>query len=198
LAICPKCQSEIEIQQQFFGGLFTCPKCQAVYFTNFDGIPEGSSAEPSVSTNQEVYSSTENQPEVAAPTTFDSPMSFEPIENQLMSPPNEQNLSADLLGSIPEEKNDLNDVVRYGNSDQVSSPISYRLTISGIDLLQNINELKEVFSDSKLQINFSDLKKRIQNGHLTLEGLTPAKSAVLAQRIRTLNLSMKWELKIYE
>ncbi|MFN8846407.1 MAG: hypothetical protein ACK5V3_12925 [Bdellovibrionales bacterium] len=210
MAICPKCHSDVEIQQQFFGGLFTCPKCQAVYFTNFDGVPEGSSTEPSAPDQSNLANQF---------SQVDQSMTFEPMQNleniesqgnqenreneenpgfQAVDQSIEQNFFEDLNENPPQQKDNLNDVVRYGNSDQVSSPISYRLIISGIDLLQNMNELKEAISDSKLQINFSDLKGKIKKGQLILEGLTPAKAAVLAQRIRTLNLSMKWELKIYE
>ncbi len=187
MATCPKCQSDIEITQQFFGGLFTCPRCQAVFFTNFDGVPEASSAssteisEPMV---QEISTGDEGQTEKGAPSTFDSPM-----ESQISQEPKE-------AFSVNQEN--LNDVIRYGNSDQVSSPMSYRLVIEGLDLLQNVNELKEVISDSKLQLNFSELKRKIHKGQLVIERLTPAKAAVLAQRMRALNLSMKWELKIYE
>lgn len=38
--ICPNCQTEVEVTEQHYGALFTCPSCQAVYFINFDGKPE--------------------------------------------------------------------------------------------------------------------------------------------------------------
>ena len=205
MAICPKCQSSIEIQPQFFGGLFTCPKCQAVYFTNFDGVPEGS-------TEQGLEPSNFNSP----PLSQDAPMAYqdsppisapqEEFENQMViQPDNINNQMEPQFSSEPEQTpmetssaDKLNDVVRYGNSDQASSPMSYRLVINGLDIIQNVNELKEVISDAKLQLSFSELKRKIQNGQLVIEGLSPAKAAVIAQRIRALNLSMKWELKIYE
>jgi hypothetical protein len=46
LAICPSCQAQIEIGSGFYGGLFTCPNCRAVYFIGFDGTPEGVQATP--------------------------------------------------------------------------------------------------------------------------------------------------------
>lgn len=38
--ICPSCHNEVEVLERNYGALFTCSKCQAVYFVNFDGLPE--------------------------------------------------------------------------------------------------------------------------------------------------------------
>lgn len=40
MAQCPVCQSEIVITSQHFGTLFTCPKCNAVFFVDWGGQPE--------------------------------------------------------------------------------------------------------------------------------------------------------------
>ncbi len=40
MAVCPSCPAQIEVGSEFFGGLFTCPSCRAVYFIGFDGVPE--------------------------------------------------------------------------------------------------------------------------------------------------------------
>jgi len=37
---CPNCNNEVEVLERNYGALFTCPKCQAVYFVNFDGTAE--------------------------------------------------------------------------------------------------------------------------------------------------------------
>lgn len=199
MAICPKCQSEVQIAPQFFGGLFTCPKCQAVYFTNFDGIPEGSAQEPAPLEMSgpmdpgaafEPAPMTETMPLTAEETP--TPNDFAPLDSVV------ENFDPVPDAPVPLAEPDLKDVVRYGNTDQSGSPMTYRLTIDGLDLLQSVNELKEVLSDSKLQIDFNALKKRIREGRLVIEQLSPAKAAVLAQRLRALNLSMKWELKLYE
>ena len=46
MAVCPSCKAQIEISSEFFGGLFTCPLCKAVYFIGFDGTPEGFTPPP--------------------------------------------------------------------------------------------------------------------------------------------------------
>lgn len=40
MMICPQCESEVPVTEAQYGALFTCPKCMAVYFINFDGRPE--------------------------------------------------------------------------------------------------------------------------------------------------------------
>lgn len=38
--ICPSCQKDQSVGEQNYGALYTCGSCQAVYFINFDGVPE--------------------------------------------------------------------------------------------------------------------------------------------------------------
>lgn len=45
MAQCPVCQSEINITAQHFGTLFTCSKCNAVFFVDWNGQPEVASVE---------------------------------------------------------------------------------------------------------------------------------------------------------
>jgi len=187
LASCPKCLASIEIPSQFFGGLFTCPKCQGVYFLGFDGTPEQSAPhEPSNDDSQaqsndfQTSEQPQNQFVVQVPDSepqeipnYDQPISQSPVTN-------------------------LDDVMRYANTDTTPSPLSFKVCIQGLDLVQNLNELKEVLSDAKLQIKFEDLRRNIQNGQLIIDKLQPAKAAILAQRLRALDLKMIWEQKIYD
>ncbi len=168
MASCPKCFSGIEIPSQFFGGLFTCPQCQAVYFIGFDGVPEASGE-----------STVEPLPEVEELQEYNSSEPAQP--SQPMSA--EQNLQ---------------NIMQYANADTSSSPLTFQVTIEGLDLLQNVNDLKEIFSDSKLQMNFQELKQKISNGKLLIEKIQPAKAAILVQRLRMLDLNMQWEQKVYE
>lgn len=38
--ICPSCQQDVSVTEAHHGALYTCDKCQAVYFINFEGQPE--------------------------------------------------------------------------------------------------------------------------------------------------------------
>lgn len=71
MAQCPVCQSEIEIQSQHFGTLFTCPKCSAVFFVDWGGQPEA------VSENTPVYSEVPEEEAPAANHFGGEPLNFE-------------------------------------------------------------------------------------------------------------------------
>jgi hypothetical protein len=176
LAICPSCQAQIEIGSEFFGGLFTCPACGAVYFIGFDGNPEQvqtpvAEVLPEVSPHFTPY---ENQPYEPEPIQFASVETFPP----------------------PLESHPLQEVVDFANGEGTPSLVVYSLEIRGLQSAQNINAMKDLLIDSKLQISFEELKPRIQNGVLKIEKLNPAQAAILAFRLRPLALEVKWEQKI--
>jgi hypothetical protein len=194
--VCPSCQTQIQIGSEFFGGLFTCPACRAVYFIGFDGTPEAvpphdpNSYQPPPVPEQpnnyppiptEIPSFEINPPPL--PTDFQAPLDnqFTPIE----TPPIE---SASGPNFSP-----LQDVVDFANNEEAKSLTNYTLTLSGLDSVQSIQTLKDVLIDSKIRIRFEDVKPQIKNGQLRLEKLDPAQAAVLAFRLRPLQLEMKWE-----
>ena len=41
---CPSCHNEVPVTESNYGALYTCSKCQAMYFINFDGQPEYNNA----------------------------------------------------------------------------------------------------------------------------------------------------------
>ena len=209
---CPSCHSQIEIRPEFFGGLFTCPRCQSMYFISFDGVPESqdlrSAAPPEVSqapsfpSGPDLDSGAEVRfpesedafnPEVLSePETSWAPVStpLEPLEN----PPVEtQDPPSATTGMNP-----LAEIADFGNQEVVKSALTYRLTIKGLDFVPHIEQLRDVLSDSKLGLKFDELKHKIRNGRLQIDRLEASQAAVLAQRLRTLPLEMTWEQKIYE
>lgn len=52
MANCPVCQSDISITAQHFGTLYTCPKCNAVFFVDWGGQPEAAASNESFATNE--------------------------------------------------------------------------------------------------------------------------------------------------
>ena len=212
MASCPKCLASIDIPSQFFGGLFTCPKCQGVYFLGFDGTPEQTAPhepppqrfEPPV--ESPVSEPTPYQQQESVQYEVQAEVGDQNFQHQVNDQPQNQFEISSEPREVPnydqplqqEPVMNLDVVVRYANTDATSSPLSFKVCIQGLDLVQNINELKEVLSDSKLQIKFEDLRKSIQNGQLIIDKIQPAKAAILAQRLRALDLKMIWEQKIYD
>lgn len=64
MATCPVCQSNIEITAQHFGTLYTCPKCSAVFFVDWNGNPEAAEVEEPVPTSLDAQA----QPHSQAPS----------------------------------------------------------------------------------------------------------------------------------
>lgn len=189
MAQCPNCHSQIEIGSEYFGGLFTCPQCQSVYFISFDGVPEGASSEAQVLPDP-----------IADPVPdYSSSVQTDYNINEASAPEPEPQVYETSVSETPQASTDpLQEIVDFGNSEAVATSITYSLHLKGIDLIQNIEDLKSVFSDSKLEMNFDLLKSKIRNGELFIEKLEPGKAAVIAQRLRALSLTMIWEQKIYE
>lgn len=98
----------------------------------------------------------------------------------------------------PEPMNPLQEIVNFGNSEVVDTAFTYKLLIRGLDIIQNVEQLKDVLLDSKLGVNFEKLKSKIRNGELLIEKLTGAQAAIIAQRLRSMPVEMIWEQKIYE
>ncbi len=193
MAICPHCQTEIEIGSEFYGGLFTCPACRAVYFISFDGVPESpeGASVPQASSAQEL-----------SPTPTVEPLNPSPAE--FLTQPSEPMVTFDAFPPFPGEgesvsspeveiKNPLQEVVDFANRQEASPLVTYTLEISGLDLSQNVKDFKDILLDSKLKLSFDEVKVKIKNGQLRLEKLDAAQASILAFRLRALNMEMKWE-----
>lgn len=220
MAQCPSCQQQVEIDSQFYGGLFTCPKCQSVYFIGFDGSPEQnvpdepSPNNPSFSlpptentSDQQDFAQLTEPPAQPYSTGYDQnqfpqPQEMQPYnagqeEQPVESTPYHDNFAP--LDSTPAAPvNPLQEIVNFGNNEVVDTAFSYKLLIRGLDITQNVDELRDILTDSKLGLNFNKLKSQIRNGELIIDKIDGAKAAIIAQRLRTLPVEMVWEQKLYE
>lgn len=214
----------MEIDSQFFGGLFTCPKCQAVYFIGFDGNPEQNVAH-SQSNDSQGFSTPQSSQDFSVnpdqgSSDFSATSGAEPnmstdsfqgyssmgqqAENypQMDQQGQESNQFGDPfapLDSMPQEPmNPIQEIVNFGNNEVVDTAFSYRLLIRGLDITQNVDELKDILTDSKLGLNFEKLKSQIRKGELVIDKIDGAKAAIIAQRLRALPVEMVWEQKLYE
>ncbi len=221
MAVCPSCHAQIEIGSEFFGGLFTCPSCSAVYFIGFDGVPENAQASAHIgeAQNNEEQASESYQldPNPEPPADY-QPIPYEnfSLSNDLQNlgsasetqsnastesiKPVEQSFSYQPTMNEPQVirpgQSPLQDVIDFANSEGNATLATYSLEIHGLESRENINSFKEVLTDSKLQLSFDQIKSQIKNGVLRLEKLNGAQAAVIAFRLRPLALKMKWKQNI--
>ena len=227
MAVCPSCHAQIEIGSEFFGGLFTCPSCRAVYFIGFDGVPENAQASYQ---NGEAQNNEEQDSEsYQLDPNPQPPVDFQPIPYENFSLPNESENPVSTFESQPHTptqnfepveqsfsnqkidsyepamnappimrpgQSPLQDVIDFANSEGNTSLATYSLEIHGLGSKENMDALKEVLTDSKIQLSFDQMKSQIKNGVLKLEKLNGAQAAVIAFRLRPLPLQMKWKQNI--
>ncbi len=190
MADCPQCHSSIEIPEQNFGTLFTCPACQAVYFVGWDGIPEPPQGGVEKNSPQENYFQKEidsnegNSDSLIAAPAWDQPLD---LATEAIAPP-----PAVHVDATP----DFKDIVDFGNSLQLEGPLTYSIFIKGIDIADTREKIKEALTDTHFAWDTEEVMGRIQNGALTLLDLSPAKAVVLINRIKYLPIEVSWNQNV--
>lgn len=205
MAQCPSCQQLIEIKEQNHGTLFTCPLCHAVFFVGWDGQPEHSSE-----------AQVEGAPQVESfqPPALDieqeQPSPFA-IINEAESPGQVQESQDFMLESMPTENVEapfseavepstasvqanynFNDVTQFANSEVLSGPFSYTVTIKGIELAHIHEAVRDAVTDSRFGWDVTNIIGSIKNGELQIADLTPAKATILINRVKVLPVEVQW------
>ncbi len=189
MAACPNCQTELP--DDF--GLLECSNCRASVFVGMDGeVIQGGNADPS-STVEAQQQPVDNfgieaeEQEQAAYVAQEIPQ-----ENQEQIPENTQENN----WQVNSTEEAFAEVVNFGNQDTVyqqDGPLSYIVTLSGIDSTDLENRLKEALGDKRLIIDVDQLWPTLKNGQLKLLGLSPVKTYVLISKIYELPISVEWE-----
>jgi len=185
---CPSCHNEVDVLERNYGALFTCPKCQAVYFINFEGIPEYGEVPQAYTSESESLDSVEadalsgyEEPEL--PTAeYSFEMATEAFE--LTQRPEEEVVS--------EFTTVAQDIADFGNSEVQISALNYDLEVYGLDSKDDIQIFKEALQDSRFGWDVAEKMKEIRNGLIRIEKLNPVQAYVLAKRIHFLGLETKW------
>ncbi len=175
MTICPTCHSETEVDPQNYGTLFTCPKCSAVFFIDWAGLPEVASDELVVETSDEI---------VAVQASAEE--EFPNLDTQYG-----QN-ALPAMTEARSDSSDLSDIADFGNADLGQVAFSYTMIISGIDSGGIRLEVQEALLDSKFGWNVTQLMAQIKDGVLTIQSMSAVKASILMQRVKYLPVKISW------
>lgn len=219
---CPSCHQQVNIEEKYFGTLYNCPRCSAVYFVDWNGIPESTTIE----SNQDSSRVSSEEP---GPPTFDKDLfsvsqseshtqdqsqygneQFQqsvppPFSLDLSQPPNYESVPLTPMMPVDEAKqksaatdtSNLREVSDYANEIQQGGILTYSIQISGIDTAQIRDELREILIDEKFGWDADVLVKQIKRGELVLSKVSAVKASVLLNKIKYLSLKIKWWQDVY-
>ena len=68
----------------------------------------------------------------------------------------------------------------------------YELRIAGIDTAEIRSEVLKVFEEKRFFLSTKDINESIKDGELLLSELSPVKTVILVQRLKSLPLNIQW------
>lgn len=199
---CPSCHKDVPLSEKQFGALYTCQKCQSVYFVNFDGVPEYGEIAPIefVTENNDL---TENDLPQETSTLENEEQPFQSFETTFPSENTQSEESLIKTASVVEsvsETNPFDSVAReietFGNQETEVSGLTYDLKITGLDSKESIYVLKEALSDAKFGWNSEEIANQINYGSLELKQINPVQAYVIAKRIQFIDAEMVWSQNV--
>lgn len=180
---CPSCHQDVDVSEQNYGALFTCPGCQAVYFVNFDGQPEYDDQSPPPVPNsftEEVQAKQEGSADILYQLN-------NPFEMPETEPEDLRNFS-----QVAES------ISNFGNSEMQNATLNYDLKVRGLDSKEIMMAFKEAIQDSRFGWESLDIMKKIKSGELILEKLSPVAAYILAKRLKFLDLELVWKQHVLD
>ncbi len=186
--------------------MYTCGKCQSVYFIDITGQPEFGdmsaqipSTEPSVEVidhnNSEhlQYENVNNNSGSGFSNDLASEVSADFADQSLTS-------QAQSEPPIPEELSSFSlaagEITDFANQDNSISALSYDLLITGLDSKETTALFKEAVEDSKFGWVSQDIFSKIKNGQYEFKNLNPIQAHILAKRIQFLDIEMQWKQNV--
>ena len=216
--ICPQCTNEVPLTEAQYLSMYTCPKCQAVYFIDITGQPEfgdmslpipeepqvevesihGESVEiqPLESVHfQTSESQFENQFQTNDLNEVSAHGSLESMTTELTSDQNPFEVPAQVE-SISDFNSAALEITDFANQDNTISALSYDLKVTGLDTKETMLLFREAVDDSKFGWITQELFSSIKNGECEFKNLNPIQAFILAQRIQFLDIEMEWKQNV--
>lgn len=169
--VCPQCQSPLS--QDF--GVVTCSQCGAVLMVDINGdvgvdLPPIDPQTPFIELE---------------PISLQFPEPLEPQPPAQVPPPEEPGAA-------------FREIEDFGNQDLHSGPLDYTLRIEGLDSGELKTKLKDVLSDSRLNLNTNQVLSALAYGKLELRGLNPVKVTYIVSRLKHLPLKISWRQSAFQ
>lgn len=208
---CPQCHNQVPVTEAQYGALYTCPKCMAVYFVNFDGMPEYGDMsldqfnQPDaneIPTVESDLNALVEKPVVDYTETFSQQIESVGIDSEqsVVETPyfqneseSQENFSSESIAGVNSFDLVAQEIQNFANQDEVISEIYYSVVIKGIDSKEIRDQFKESIEDSKFAWIAKDILDKVQNGQCQIERLNPIQAYVLAQRLQFMDLDCHWE-----
>lgn len=162
---CPSCHNDVPVTEANFGALYTCSKCQAVYFINFDGRPEFDN--PSADFGDAPAANFQLNSDDQATQIQPQPEPQTPLQNAMA------------------------DIENFANQDAEAS-LTFNLIITGLDTKAMQEQFYESINDSKFGWMAEDIMKSVHQGRCEIKNIKPVSAHVLAKRLRYLDVQLEW------
>ena len=198
--ICPQCQNDVPVTETQYLSMYTCPKCQAVYFIDINGQADFGD----MSGSEESF----QQDQLSPHQDFSNLNPFESSPNQ-SNEPNQLGESApfnefsEVVPAAAEEQPiaDLSpfgvvasEIVDFANQNEDMGVLTYDLTVTGLDTKETVSVFREAVEDSKFGWLPQDIV--IKNGECEFKNLNPVQAFVIAKRIQFLDIEMQWRQNV--
>ncbi len=159
-------------------------------FIEMDGTARVNDGEAVQASDEAVQATDE-----AAADSFEAPSENQPAQEEY------QDLEEEAPAEeVPAERspvsNQLSDIAEFGNRDLEASQsgiYQYTLTLSGIDNKEIRTAVKEALDDQRFNWDIDGVIAQIKAGSLVLSKLNPVKATVIVNRLKSLNIEIKWE-----
>lgn len=217
--ICPQCTNEVPVTEAQYLSMYTCGKCQAVYFIDITGQPEFGDMSLPIPTEEIVLDEnppvdfsiaennfqTDQSSDVANDVTNDvtNEIAAE-VSNDLSTTDFSMDLNSDAnpfeaqSGQIETSVfgSAANEITDFANQDNSISAVSYDLKITGLDTKETMMLFKEAVEDSKFGWIAQDIFSTIKSGECEFKDLNPVQAFILAKRIQFLDIEMHWKQNV--
>ena len=179
---CPSCHNDVPVTESNYGALYTCAKCQAMYFINFDGRPEYDNAPSDLNNPPQNFQTSSDD----LSTQIQGQTAITQINSSGMN-----SLFQTQTEPLSPLQNAIADIESFANQD-VDASLTFNLIITGLDTRGTLDQFYETINDSKFGWMAEDILKSVAQGRCEIKNIKPVSAHVLAKRLRYIEVQIEW------